>query len=127
MILNFGSTELTEDSIIDQWHIQNRTIIMFGDDTWIKLFPHQFKRSDGTSSFFVADFTEVKRVIERTFIENYKCFEHQVDDNVTRHLAGEMPKNDWDVCILHYLGLEHIGHLAGPSSNWTVGHRSSLI
>ena len=27
-----------------------------------------------------------------------------------------MAKTDWDVMILHYLGLDHIGHTAGPSS-----------
>ena len=28
----------------------------------------------------------------------------------------ELDRDDWDVMILHYLGLDHIGHLAGPSS-----------
>lgn len=27
-----------------------------------------------------------------------------------------MNRDDWDVMILHYLGLDHIGHIAGPSS-----------
>ena len=27
-----------------------------------------------------------------------------------------MKQNDWDVSILHYLGLDHIGHLSGPKS-----------
>ena len=27
-----------------------------------------------------------------------------------------MQQNDWDVSILHYLGLDHIGHLSGPKS-----------
>ncbi len=40
----------------------------------------------------------------------------QVDDNVTRHLEEELSRSDWDVTILHYLGLDHIGHLAGPAS-----------
>ena len=29
-------------------------LVMYGDDTWIKLFPESFDRADGTSSFFVA-------------------------------------------------------------------------
>ena len=33
-----------------------------------------------------------------------------------RHLKDEMKQNDWDVSILHYLGLDHIGHLSGPKS-----------
>ncbi len=40
----------------------------------------------------------------------------QVDDNVTRHVDAELAAPDWDVLILHYLGLDHIGHLAGPLS-----------
>jgi ethanolaminephosphotransferase len=40
-----------------------------------------------------------------------------VDDNVTRHLSSELSEQgDWDVLVLHYLGLDHIGHLAGPRS-----------
>ena len=40
----------------------------------------------------------------------------QVDFNVTRHLEAELSRDDWDITILHYLGLDHIGHMAGPSS-----------
>ena len=41
----------------------------------------------------------------------------QVDHNVSRHLTDAyLHRNDWDMTILHYLGLDHIGHLAGPSS-----------
>ena len=35
---------------------------------------------------------------------------------MTRHLDPELSRNDWDVMFLHYLGLDHIGHLAGPRS-----------
>lgn len=41
----------------------------------------------------------------------------QVDNNVTRHLEGEMAENDWQIMILHYLGLDHIGHIYGPYSD----------
>ena len=34
-------------------------MIFFGDNTWLKLFPNSFTRYDGTSSFFVNDYTEV--------------------------------------------------------------------
>ncbi|KAJ8872894.1 hypothetical protein PR048_026510 [Dryococelus australis] len=40
----------------------------------------------------------------------------QVDDNVTRHLDSELSAADWDIMVLHYLGLDHIGHLEGPKS-----------
>ena len=70
---------------------------MYGDDTWLKLFPDFFHRADGTTSFFVSDFTEV-------------------DKNVTRHVPDELTQKDWSVMILHFLGLDHIGHKSGPRS-----------
>ncbi|KAJ6787731.1 hypothetical protein PWT90_03479 [Aphanocladium album] len=73
-------------------------VVMYGDDTWLKLFPDFFDRHDGTSSFFVADFTEV-------------------DNNVTRHINGELQNDDWSLMVLHYLGVDHIGHKSGPRSS----------
>ena len=110
---NFGSAEIAEDNVIDriaesqsvargfrvsgdgghqssqhqQPAPQNRTrrLVMYGDDTWLKLFPGRFARADGTTSFFTKDFTVV-------------------DDNVTRHLGQEFdpellhPRStDWDL------------------------------
>uniref|UniRef100_A0A060T0D6 GPI ethanolamine phosphate transferase 2 n=1 Tax=Blastobotrys adeninivorans TaxID=409370 RepID=A0A060T0D6_BLAAD len=93
-----SSTLAGQDSWIKQLKdVKNSTIHMFGDDTWIKLFPGMFDVSDGTSSFFVSDYTEV-------------------DNNVTRHLDDELSRKEWDVLILHYLGLDHIGHKGGPQS-----------
>lgn len=40
----------------------------------------------------------------------------EVDDNVTRHLDRVLKREDWDLLILHYLGLDHIGHMTGPNS-----------
>ncbi|KAF9354844.1 major facilitator super transporter protein [Mortierella sp. AD094] len=76
---------------------ENRKIGFFGDDTWIKLFPGLFSRTDGTSSFFAMDTVEV-------------------DNNVTRHVEPELAKDDWDGLIFHYLGLDHVGHSGGPKS-----------
>lgn len=39
-----------------------------------------------------------------------------MDANVTRHLQAELAADDWDILILHYLGVDHIGHLEGPNS-----------
>eukprot|EP01132_Coremiostelium_polycephalum_P002782 gene2782-3457_t len=95
-INNFNSKDLKEDNILWQMKNANKSLLFFGDDTWLKLFPNYFKRYDGTTSFFVADTVEV-------------------DNNVTRHL-DELDNNDWDAIFLHYLGLDHIGHLEGPYS-----------
>ena len=39
-----------------------------------------------------------------------------MDVNVTRNVRAELLRHDWDVMILHYCGLDHIGHLLGPHS-----------
>lgn len=31
-------------------------------------------------------------------------------------MDAELSNDDWDVMVLHYLGVDHIGHLAGPRS-----------
>ncbi|KAL0279217.1 UNVERIFIED_CONTAM: hypothetical protein PYX00_000822 [Menopon gallinae] len=98
VISNFmGTEEFKPDSFIQQAKLNNFRIVFYGDDTWMKLFPKSFVRSEGTNSFFASDYTEV-------------------DDNVTRHLDEEFRKKDWDFLIMHYLGLDHIGHMEGPRS-----------
>lgn len=85
------------DSILKQFNLANKKINFYGDDTWIKLFgTDMFNDYEGTTSFFVKDYTEV-------------------DNNVTRHIEPNLKNNNWDVLILHYLGLDHIGHAMGSS------------
>lgn len=36
---------------------------------------------------------------------------------MTRHLDSTLKRDDWDILILHYLGLDHIGHISGPYSS----------
>ncbi|GAA5889616.1 hypothetical protein JCM8208_001076 [Rhodotorula glutinis] len=87
-----------------------KKVVFAGDDTWLRLFPRDwFSWCEGVSSFFVSDTVTV-------------------DSNVTRHLDALLappraqvdhlvaPSNEWDVLILHYLGLDHVGHLEGPAS-----------
>ncbi|TKA69771.1 hypothetical protein B0A49_07406 [Cryomyces minteri] len=103
VILNFMESDTTSSlANQDTWLAQMKAkksgkLLMYGDDTWLKLFPETFDRADGTSSFFVSDFTEV-------------------DNNVTRHIPDELKNTDWNTMVLHYLGLDHIGHKAGPHS-----------
>lgn len=101
LVLNFAesdtsSTLAQQDSWLAQLRAQpGSKLLMYGDDTWLRLFPGFFERADGTSSFFVSDFTEV-------------------DNNVTRHLPAELMSDDWTGMVMHYLGLDHIGHKTGP-------------
>ncbi|WEW61865.1 major facilitator super transporter protein [Emydomyces testavorans] len=101
VILNFAESD-TSSTLAhqDTWLAQIKSrpggrLVMYGDDTWVKLFPDMFERYDGTTSFFVSDFVEV-------------------DNNVTRHVPEELQNQDWSAMIMHYLGLDHIGHKAGP-------------
>ncbi|CEL01568.1 Putative Gpi ethanolamine phosphate transferase [Aspergillus calidoustus] len=96
-----SSTLAHQDTWLAQIKAKNERLIMYGDDTWLKLFPGMFSRADGTTSFFVSDFTEV-------------------DANVTRHVPSELARNDWSALIMHYLGLDHIGHKAGPQSSYMI-------
>lgn len=97
LIRNLNSPALLEDSVIRQAKAAGKRMIFYGDETWVKLFPKHFVEYDGTTSFFVSDYIEV-------------------DNNVTRHLDKVLKRGDWDVLILHYLGLDHIGHISGPNS-----------
>ncbi|XP_036272924.1 GPI ethanolamine phosphate transferase 2 isoform X2 [Pipistrellus kuhlii] len=97
VVRNLNSPALLEDNVVTRATAAGKRVIFYGDETWVKLFPKHFVEYDGTTSFFVSDYTEV-------------------DDNVTRHLDKVLKRGDWDVLILHYLGLDHIGHISGPSS-----------
>lgn len=104
LLKNFNSAALADENLVALLAAGGRRIVFYGDDTWLKLFPSTFARADGTSGFFTRDTVEV-------------------DANVTRHLQDELdprmesPKSkDWDVLVLHYLGLDHVGHLRGPRS-----------
>lgn len=116
-ILNVADDNDNSQSLqdVDSWLRQfrssraGREVHFFGDDTWLKLFPHEifFEKFDGTNSFFVSDFTEV-------------------DLNVTRHLKNELSDSSWDALILHYLGLDHIGHKGGPNSKFMKGKQIEM-
>lgn len=115
ILKNFNSAALEDgENLIARLQAAGKRIVFYGDDTWLKLFPEAFERADGTSGFFTRDTVEV-------------------DDNVTRHLKHELDpemndaeSNDWDVLVLHYLGLDHVGHLRGPRSPLMVQKLSEM-
>ncbi|KAL1232813.1 GPI ethanolamine phosphate transferase [Trichinella spiralis] len=99
LLYNIGSTEykFDKDNIIARLKAAGNNVVFYGDETWIRLFPRSFLRSDGTTSLIVGDFKEV-------------------DNNVSRWIDFEMANDDWSLMILHYLGLDHIGHSLGDKS-----------
>lgn len=96
ILTNLATDEINIPNWISLLESSGKRIHFFGDDTWIRLLPGAFEKSEGVTSFFVNDYTEV-------------------DQNVTRHLDLEF-ENFPDVLILHYLGLDHIGHSLGGNS-----------
>ena len=89
---------------------------MYGDDTWLKLFPETFTRADGTTSFFVS-VSGICLALYKSGVESHVCIYQdftEVDNNVTRHLSAELDESDWNGMFMHYLGLDHIGHKLGP-------------
>ncbi|PGH14428.1 hypothetical protein AJ79_03071 [Helicocarpus griseus UAMH5409] len=113
VILNIAESD-TSSTLVhqDTWLAQLKArpggrLVMYGDDTWLKLFPGFFDRHDGTTSFFVSDFTEV-------------------DNNVTRHVPDELVMEDWSAMIMHYLGLDHIGHKSGPNSSHMIPKQEEM-
>ncbi|EEC01430.1 conserved hypothetical protein [Ixodes scapularis] len=98
VLLNFNADVLHDDNLVHQARASGKKTVFYGDDTWLRILPGCFDRYEGTTSFFVSDYTEVDR-------------------NVSRHVPSEMEATDWDWLVLHYLGLDHIGHTHGPSSS----------
>ncbi|GFP90700.1 GPI ethanolamine phosphate transferase 2 [Phtheirospermum japonicum] len=94
---NFNTQAFLDDNLIAQFRRIGMKMVMLGDETWLKLFPNMFDRHDGVTSFFVKDTI-------------------QVDYNVSRHLTNELGSTDWDLLILHYLGVDHVGHIGGRNS-----------
>ncbi|VDD94201.1 unnamed protein product [Enterobius vermicularis] len=105
VLFNFASVAVTEDNLIDRMKAAGKRLVFCGDDTWLRLFPGRFNsHSVGVVSFYVSDYTEV-------------------DDNVTRCAVKQLiPRNigEWDVMVLHYLGLDHIGHSLGGTHGQIV-------
>ncbi|XP_054720832.1 GPI ethanolamine phosphate transferase 3-like [Uloborus diversus] len=94
--LNFASVEITEDNWVRQMNSLNRNVIFLGDDTWEGLFPNQFHRSFPYPSFNVKDLDTV-------------------DSGIISHIFTELEKNDSDIIIAHFLGVDHCGHRYGPN------------
>ncbi|EFO24581.2 hypothetical protein LOAG_03903 [Loa loa] len=93
---NFASTAILEDNWVDEIVATNRSIVMLGDDTWVSLYPEQFRRKYHLPSFDINDL-------------------HTVDQMILNNLFGELVKSDWTVLIAHFLGVDHCGHKYGPN------------
>ncbi|CAM8937539.1 unnamed protein product [Rhodiola kirilowii] len=94
---SFGAPAIVEDNFLYQLVQNGRKVVMMGDDTWMQLFPHHFDKSYPFPSFNVKDL-------------------HTVDNGCIDHLIPSLYKEDWDVLIAHFLGVDHAGHIYGVDS-----------
>ncbi|KAJ4802575.1 GPI ethanolamine phosphate transferase 3 [Rhynchospora pubera] len=94
---SFAAPAIQEDNWIHQLVHTGRRVVMMGDDTWTQLFPHHFNHSYPYPSFNVKDL-------------------HTVDNGVAQHLVPWLHRQDWDVLIGHFLGVDHAGHIFGVDS-----------
>ncbi|KAH6903857.1 phosphoethanolamine N-methyltransferase [Coprinopsis sp. MPI-PUGE-AT-0042] len=94
---NLGASSITEDSIMVQLQRAGKKVAFMGDDTWMSVFPDAFNISHPFPSFDVEDL-------------------HTVDEGVIEHLFPllEDPSKPFDFLIGHFLGVDHVGHRAGP-------------
>lgn len=99
VVLNLGSAEMKADSFIYQLFEKGKKIVFYGANTWTTMFPNYFFRhQENEESLFVTDF-------------------HDGDKNITDNVITELNNKDWNFMILHYLGLDNIGHIEGPFSS----------
>lgn len=93
ILFNLNAAEFGTDNLVKQALNKDKRIIFYGDDTWLQMFNRSlFVRSNETLSFFAKDYTTV-------------------DTNVTENMIPELNRTkEWDILILHYLGVDHIGH-----------------
>ncbi|XAR48714.1 hypothetical protein NMG60_11031618 [Bertholletia excelsa] len=94
---SFGASAINEDNLIHQLVQNGKRVVMMGDDTWLQVFPNQFNESYPFPSFNVKDLDTV-------------------DNGCIDNLFPSLYKEDWDVLIAHFLGVDHAGHIFGVNS-----------
>ena len=97
VLFNFFGESASAPSLLTEAISHNLSIVVNGDDTWHRTFNI---KGDPVSSFNVTDYSEV-------------------DNNVTRHITELTEMDEWshpDIVVLHYLGIDHIGHYLGSDN-----------
>lgn len=88
------STGPSQDNLLQRLKRKGKSVAVYGDDIWGKLFPLSlFDRHKLSFGFNIMDYTEVDNLVHDSF---------EAEKN--------NPEGPSDVIILHYLGLDHIGH-----------------
>ncbi|RAK77425.1 alkaline phosphatase-like protein, partial [Aspergillus fijiensis CBS 313.89] len=75
------------------------SLLFYGDDTWVQLFPEVFDRGCPISPLFVPDIDSP-------------------DLNVSANAMMELQRDDWSALVLHFPGIDHVGHMGGADSEF---------
>jgi phosphatidylinositol glycan class O len=98
---NFDSYIIEDDTLIKQAFMNNKSVVILGDDTWLSLFePHMIEKHYTYPSFNIKDLDTNDQYVDE-HLEN---------------IFKEKDKIKWNLLIAHYLGLDHCGHSFGPKS-----------
>ncbi|CAJ1989108.1 GPI13 / ethanolamine phosphotransferase [Leishmania donovani] len=111
---NFNSEAIELDSILRQ---VNGSAVLLGDDTWEKMFPNtparrHWKRAVGIPSFDVADFDTNDNAV---LAEVYSVLAAETPEAVSRasfgsHAEAEEQEGHARLVVVHFLGIDHVGH-----------------
>ncbi|KAI8055404.1 hypothetical protein BDF22DRAFT_774875 [Syncephalis plumigaleata] len=96
---NFAGSAITEDNWLAQANSNGLRIWQIGDDTWGSIYPENvLNKTNPYPSFNVRDL-------------------HTVDNGILSHLPEAFgdKRDEWDILITHYLGVDHCGHLYSAS------------
>lgn len=103
--------------MITQAKAAGKRMIFYGDDTWVKLFPKHFVEYDGTTSFFVSDYTEVS-------FPSKKHVAWEWVQDPARSVRRRPRRSVWGVCLCAGSSVETPSALSVPVITHNLGARA---
>lgn len=90
-----ASEGFSKSNWVETAYLSGLKLVFYGDNTWTRLFGERpFLRHLGIQTFFVYDIVAT-------------------DLAISDRMNFELNQNDWNIMILHYAGVDHIGHVQG--------------
>jgi phosphatidylinositol glycan class O len=90
---NFDSYIIEDDNLIKQAALNNKQVVILGDDTWLSLFESSLIKLHHTYPSFN--------------IKDLDSNDLSVDDELKKILNDQ--SFEWNLIIAHYLGIDHCG------------------
>ncbi|PYI35368.1 alkaline phosphatase-like protein [Aspergillus indologenus CBS 114.80] len=102
-----GTPETTDTWLAQLKAAERGKLVFYGDDTWVQLFPEVFDRGCPISPLFVPDI-------------------HSPDLNVSTNAIKELQRDDWSALVLHFPGIDHVGHMGGADSEFMASKQRQM-